>query len=67
MPIYEYECPAGHRFDQRQPVEQRAKANCPKCGQSSPKQISLVNATFGWRLTELSHVRGHKDEFERDV
>ena len=44
MPLYDYRCPAGHRFEQLAPIAASAQQDCPACGQSSgkvPSRISL--------------------------
>ncbi len=49
-------------------MKDRHKANCPQCGKLAGKVLSVVNHSFGWRLTERSHTRfGPKNEVERDV
>ena len=40
---------------------------CPKCGVTSQRKYTPIPALFGFRLTEASHIRGNKDEYERDV
>jgi len=44
MPLYDYRCPAGHRFEQLAPIAASARQDCPACGQASakiPSRISL--------------------------
>jgi putative FmdB family regulatory protein len=42
MPLYEYECRACGRFDDLQPVSAASRpATCPRCGEESPRVISL--------------------------
>jgi putative FmdB family regulatory protein len=44
MPLYDYRCPAGHRFEQLAPIAASAQQDCPACGQASakiPSRISL--------------------------
>ena len=68
MPQYEFECNlCGERFDKQMPISEEETHECPKCGQPAPKIMSVVNSTFGWRLTEASHERFAKDEWERDI
>ena len=44
MPTYEYVCPnCGKKFEQKQAMENRATALCPKCGTVSPLVMSIVN------------------------
>jgi len=68
MPNYEYECPAcGCKFEVMLGYEDRALVRCPKCKTVARRLISVVNHTFGWRLTDASHERFSEDEWERDV
>ncbi|KKL97116.1 hypothetical protein LCGC14_1837690 [marine sediment metagenome] len=74
MPRYEYECPVctnskgvALRFEVKQGYTDRALVRCPKCKTMARRLISVVNHTFGFRLTDASHERFAKDEFERDV
>lgn len=32
MPVYAYECPLGHTFDDLQPMPGQALKKCPSCG-----------------------------------
>ena len=69
MPIYEYKCePCRFKFEALKNIKDRHNANCPKCGQSAGKVMSVVNHTFGFRLTDRSHERfGPRDEYEKDI
>jgi putative FmdB family regulatory protein len=40
MPTYEYQCPAGHRFEKFQKITEKPRAKCPTCGKSATRQIS---------------------------
>jgi putative FmdB family regulatory protein len=45
MPIYEYVCPEGHdRFEKLSPMSKGEAANCPVCGEVSPRVISVFSA-----------------------
>jgi|2_EtaG_2_1085320.scaffolds.fasta_scaffold15870_3 putative FmdB family regulatory protein len=68
MPIYEYCCSENHTFDMRRPFSEfHSRAVCPVCAGESSRRLSVVNHTFGFRLTEKSHSRWNKDEYERDL
>jgi len=69
MPIYEYFCQGcGYRFEKLRRLTARDLTSCPKCGAKADRQISVVNHTFGWRLTVRSHeIGGPKEEMERNV
>jgi putative FmdB family regulatory protein len=43
MPLYDYRCPAGHRFEQQAPIATSAHQDCPACGQASAKVPSRVS------------------------
>lgn len=69
MPLFEYVCEACQiKFEVLKPIAERAKAQCPGCGQLVKKVMSVVNHSFGFRLTDASHERfGPRDEMERDI
>ena len=67
MPLYQYKCPDGHEFEALRSISSRDNAPCPTCGKDSQAQMSTCNWSFGWRLTENSHIKGNKDEFEKNV
>lgn len=69
MPIYEYQClQCHHKFEKQMSMEAMRKEEvCPECGGKSLRIMSVVHSSFGWRLTEASHERFAKDEFERDI
>lgn len=68
MPLYEYECKCGYRFEALRGMDDRHNAICPECGELADKVMSVVNHTFGFRLTDACHERfGPRDEFERDI
>lgn len=67
MPLYEYLCRKGHRFEKLQRSRDVEIETCPECGIVSDRLISVVNHAFGWTLSEASHERFAKDEFVRDV
>lgn len=61
MPIYEYECSAHGRFDElRGFSENRLPADCPVCGTSCQRAVSLPRAP----IMEAGLVRAH-DRNER--
>jgi len=68
MPVYEYDCPeCRNRFQLRMAIIARDRGKCPECGSPGERRMSLTNHTFGWRLTDQSHVRFSTDEYVRDV
>lgn len=67
-PLYEFRCAeCGFKFEARQPLEAKPIAQCPKCGEDAQRHFPLVNHTFGWRLTESSHIKGNPDRVERAI
>lgn len=67
MPHYEYQCPEGHITEELRIVEFR---NCPitcHCGLEARRKFSVFNWSFGWRLSDDSHIRGNPDEFVRNI
>lgn len=68
MPIYQYRCKVCELgFEKLQPMPGEETMPCPECGGEGERIISIVNHTFGFRLSEKSHQRFHEDEFVRDV
>lgn len=68
LPLYEFECKCGEKFEAFKSIDDRHNANCPKCGNLVKKVMSAANFSVGWRLTERSHTRfGPRDEYEKDV
>lgn len=69
MPQYEYACPqCQNKFETMKAMGQRHRAKCPHCNTESKLVPSPVNHSFGFRLTERSHLRfGPRDEFEPDI
>ena len=55
MPLYEYLCECGHKFEGWRPFNLRLWATCPKCGKDGKKIFSAVNATYTWCLDGLTH------------
>lgn len=41
MPIYEYECSSGHRFEEYRQIWNRNNVICPECGGSATIRISV--------------------------
>jgi len=67
MAQFEFECPEGHRWIALQRKQEEDGSICPNCGSPGRKLISACNYSFGWRLTESSHIRGNPDELERNI
>jgi putative FmdB family regulatory protein len=57
MPIYEYECPNGHRFEVIQKFDDPPVEVCTVCGQSVQRLISSPAIQFkgsGWYITDYA-------------
>jgi putative FmdB family regulatory protein len=55
LPLYEYRCgKCGLEFDAWNSVAKRQTATCAKCGGTAEKRMSIVNANYGFRLTDKS-------------
>ena len=65
MPLYQFMCGNCGKVEERlQPFGDNAPF-C--CGKFMERKMSVSNSTFGWRLTEASHLPGNKDELERNI
>lgn len=42
MPIFEYECSAGHRFEKLERNGDHKSRTCPECGKRAPRVISAA-------------------------
>ncbi len=69
MPLYEYECAKGHRFEKFNPMSQSGEDSvCPKCRGVARRLMSVASFSVGWRLTDACHeIGGPRDEFEKDL
>jgi putative FmdB family regulatory protein len=57
MPLYEYECDAGHRFERIQKFSDPPIENCPVCGKPVHRLISSPAIQFkgsGWYVTDYA-------------
>jgi putative FmdB family regulatory protein len=57
MPLYEYECANGHRFEKIQKFSDPLQTTCPTCGASVQKLISSPAIQFkgtGWYITDYA-------------
>jgi putative FmdB family regulatory protein len=58
MPVYEYRCEAGHRFEVTQRISDIAITMCHVCAQPVSKLISAPAIMFkgsGWYITDYSN------------
>lgn len=66
-PLYDYKCQCGKSFDDFKPMKDRDSSECPSCGKLAKKIPNVVNFTFGWELSENSHLKGQPDELVRRI
>lgn len=45
MPIYDYACPSGHKFERLVPIAAGESQDCPACGEAAAKVPSAVAIT----------------------
>jgi len=43
MPLYDYQCTCGFKFETFQSVEKRNQTDCPKCGKTAFMKFSPTN------------------------
>jgi putative FmdB family regulatory protein len=58
MPVYEYGCAAGHRFEVKQTMSDAPITTCPVCNLPVSKLISAPAIAFkgsGWYITDYSN------------
>jgi putative FmdB family regulatory protein len=69
VPLYEYKCANGHRFEAFRPMGRRHDPiRCDKCRAVARLLMSVASASFGWRLKDACHeIGGPRDEFEKDL
>jgi len=66
MPLYEYECEAGHRFERIQKFSDPPVEQCPTCGRPVHKLMSSPAFQFkgsGWYVTDYAR----KDKDTKDT
>ena len=57
MPIYEYQCPNGHRFEVIQKFDDASVKVCTECGEPVERLISSSAIQFkgsGWYITDYA-------------
>ena len=59
MPTYEYQCACGEAFEEFQSITSEPYADCPKCGETSRRQISagtgLIFKGSGFYITDYKN------------
>jgi putative FmdB family regulatory protein len=61
MPLYEYQCEAGHRFERIQKFSDPPVDVCPTCGKAVRKLLSSPAIQFkgsGWYITDYAKKGG---------
>ena len=68
MPLYRYKCDnCNFVFENIKTFKDGDLDTCPNCGFPAKRQIAACNFTFGWRLSDSSHIPGNKDKLVRDI
>lgn len=68
MALYAFRCERCQLgFDRIMPMPGEETQECPDCGGRAVRIISVVNHSFGWRLTQQAHISGDKEAMERAV
>jgi len=65
VPIYEYECSKGHRFEAIQKVSDPPLKKCEKCKSKAERLISAPAIQFkgtGWYVTDYAKKEAGKDK-----
>ena len=69
MPLYEYECDNGHRFEKIQKFSDPPLTACPTCGTAVRKLFSSPAIQFkgsGWYITDYAKKSGSPAEGKKD-
>lgn len=68
MPNFEFSCKNGcGKFEAFRRFDELDEVRCPACRGEVERIWSPFNFTFGFRLSEESHKRYHKDSLVRNV
>lgn len=57
MPLYEYECSNGHRFEKIESYSAKTVQKCPKCGARAERLLAAPAIQFkgsGWYVTDYA-------------
>jgi putative FmdB family regulatory protein len=57
LPLYEYNCAKGHRFEKIESFSAPEKQKCPKCGAKAERALSAPAIQFkgsGWYVTDYA-------------
>lgn len=55
MPLYDYQCEAGHRYEKREPFGSPAQQPCEQCGKPAQRLLNAPPILFkgsGWYVTD---------------
>ena len=69
MPMYEYECAKGHRFEKIEKFSATLVKKCPVCGGKAERQISQSAVQFkgsGWYVTDYGGKSASGDGAKKD-
>jgi putative FmdB family regulatory protein len=57
LPLYEYRCAKGHRFEKIEPITAKPVQKCPKCGARAERLLGAPALQFkgsGWYVTDYA-------------
>lgn len=57
MPLYDYQCEAGHRYEKHEPFGSPAQQPCDRCGKPARRLLNAPPIVFkgsGWYATDSS-------------
>jgi putative FmdB family regulatory protein len=60
MPLYEYVCKCGHRFDKQNSMENRHNVSCPECGSPARLKYSCPAIRMANPITFYQELPGGK-------
>ena len=69
VPMYEYECAKGHRFEKIEKFTASLVRKCPTCGAKAERQISKSSMQFkgsGWYVTDYGGKSASGDGAKQD-
>jgi putative FmdB family regulatory protein len=69
VPLYEYECAKGHRFEKIEKFSASPVKKCPVCGGKAQRQISASSVQFkgsGWYVTDYGGKSTSGDGAKKD-
>ena len=69
MPLYDYQCEVGHRYEKREPFGSPAQQPCDTCGKPARRLLNVPPIVFkgsGWYVTDSQRTMRGAVGMERD-